>query len=194
MSVVLEPAGKGLKIVVDKAIIFIGRHPDCDVVITRSRMISRKHCAIVQVNDAFMIRDLGSTNGIRINGQRIKKEGRFHVGDTLTIGDLDYAVKQEKTPEPEKRPNRDHPQDSRDAGAIRLPLASRVIPSPFSQEIPIAIPEEEEFDPQALTANTPDSMPVVADRKNGKPLDEADSVLESDLSYADDDPHIPLSD
>jgi pSer/pThr/pTyr-binding forkhead associated (FHA) protein len=53
MQVVLEPInGKGLKIPIDKAIIFIGRHPDCDIVITRSRTISRKHCAIVQVNDS----------------------------------------------------------------------------------------------------------------------------------------------
>ena len=71
MNVFLEPvSGKGLKIPIDKAIIFIGRHPDCDVVITRSRMISRKHCALVQINDSLMIRDLGSTNGVRVNGAK----------------------------------------------------------------------------------------------------------------------------
>ncbi len=112
MNVFLEPvSGKGLKIPIDKAIIFIGRHPDCDVVITRSRMISRKHCALVQINDSLMIRDLGSTNGVRVNGERVRKEARFRTDDTVTIGDLDYVVKSVKTPEPERRLNRDHHQD-----------------------------------------------------------------------------------
>ena len=79
MNVFLEPvSGKGLKIPMDKAIIFIGRHPDCDVVITRSRMISRKHCALVQIDKSFVIRDLGSTNGVKVNGERVQKEARFH--------------------------------------------------------------------------------------------------------------------
>ncbi len=104
MSVFLEPvSGKGLKIPVDKAILFIGRHPDCDVVITRSRMISRKHCALVQINDSLVIRDLGSTNGIRVNGEKVRREVRVKPGDTVTIGDLDYVVKSVKAPEPERR-------------------------------------------------------------------------------------------
>src|SRR5580658_741937 len=121
MTVFLEPvSGKGVKIPMDKAIIFIGRHPDCDVVITRSRMISRKHCALVQIEKSFMIRDLGSTNGVKVNGQRVPKEAHFTPGDTVTIGDIDYLVRAVKTPEPERRANRDHPQDARAAGAVPL--------------------------------------------------------------------------
>ena len=121
MQVVLEPInGKGLKIPIDKAIIFIGRHPDCDIVITRSRTISRKHCAIVQVNDSLVMRDLGSTNGVRVNGKRVQKEARFTAGDTVTFGDIEYNVRKIKAIEPEKRANRDHPQDARAGGAIPL--------------------------------------------------------------------------
>ena len=75
MQVVLEPVnGKGLKIPVDKAIIFIGRHPECDVVITRSRTISRKHCAIVQVNDSLVLARSGEYQ--RCAGQRQAREKR----------------------------------------------------------------------------------------------------------------------
>ena len=126
MSVFLEPvSGKGLKIPIDKAIIFIGRHPDCDIVITRSRMISRKHCALVQINDSLVIRDLGSTNGIRVNGEKVRREVRVKPGDTVTIGDLDYVVKSVKAPEPERRANREHHQDARSAGVDTL--AGRVV-------------------------------------------------------------------
>jgi pSer/pThr/pTyr-binding forkhead associated (FHA) protein len=158
MQVVLEPInGKGLKIPVDKAIIFIGRHPDCDVVITRSRTISRKHCAIVQVNDSLVLRDLGSTNGVRVNGKLVKKEARFTTGDTVTLGDLEYNVKKIKAVEPEKRANRDHPQDARAGGAIPLRVQS-----PFSQEVPVAIPDDESFDLEESNGDTPDSMPEMS--------------------------------
>jgi len=167
MNLFLEPVtGKGLKIPVDKAIIFIGRHPDCDVVITRSRMISRKHCAIVQINDTLVIRDLGSTNGVRVNGQRVRKEQRFAHGDRLTIGDIDYVVKGTRSSEPERRDNRNHPQDARAAGASPPRVTpAHGIESPFSREVPVAIPEDEEFEPESTEGDTPDSFPVVQERK-----------------------------
>jgi pSer/pThr/pTyr-binding forkhead associated (FHA) protein len=163
MHVVLEPVnGKGLKIPIDKAIIFIGRHPDCDVVITRSRTISRKHCAIVQVNDTLVLRDLGSTNGVRVNNKIVKKEAPFTAGDTVTFGDIEYKVKKVKSPEPEKRPNRDHPQDARAAGAIPLRAESAQVPSD-SQDVPVAVPEEEEvFDAEEVDGDTPDSMAEIS--------------------------------
>jgi predicted component of type VI protein secretion system len=162
MQVILEPVnGKGLKIPIDKAIIFIGRHPECDIVITRSRTISRKHCAIVQVNNSLVLRDLGSTNGVRVNGKRVKKEARFTAGDTVMLGDIEYNVKKIKTVEPEKRPNRDHPQDARAGGAI--PLRARIVtPSDLSQEVPVPIAEDESFDSDEANADTPDSMPEIS--------------------------------
>ncbi len=158
MQVVLEPVnGKGLKIPIDKAIILIGRHPDCDIVITRSRTISRKHCAVVQVNNSLVLRDLGSTNGVRVNGKLVKKEARFTAGDTVTFGDIEYNVKKIKSVEPEKRANRDHPQDARAGGAI--PLRAESIPvADDSQEVPVPIPEDESFDAEEGSGDTPDSM------------------------------------
>jgi len=158
MQVVLEPInGKGLKIPIDKAIIFIGRHPDCDIVITRSRTISRKHCAIVQVNDSLVLRDLGSTNGVRVNGKRVKKEARFTAGDTVMFGDIEYNVRKIKAIEPEKRPNRDHPQDARAGGAI--PLRAEVASAADdSQEVPVPVRDDESFEGEESTSDTPDSM------------------------------------
>jgi predicted component of type VI protein secretion system len=81
----------GPSILLDKPILLLGRHPECDIQID-SRKISRRHCCIAQVNDYLVVRDLGSTNGVRINGIRVQ-EGRLKVGDELTIGGSRYKVR-----------------------------------------------------------------------------------------------------
>ena len=80
----------GPSILLDKPILLLGRHPECDIQID-SRKISRRHCCVAQVNDYFVVRDLGSTNGLRINGVRVL-EGRLTRGDELTIGTTRYEV------------------------------------------------------------------------------------------------------
>jgi predicted component of type VI protein secretion system len=80
----------GPSILVDKPILLIGRHPECDIQID-SRKISRRHCCIAQVNDYLVVRDLDSTNGIRINGVRVI-EGKLRTGDELTVGNHRYQV------------------------------------------------------------------------------------------------------
>src|SRR5437868_303301 len=80
----------GPNILLDKPILLLGRHPECDVQID-SRKISRRHCCVAQVSDYLVVRDLGSTNGVRINGVRVL-EGRLNEGDELTIGTLRYQV------------------------------------------------------------------------------------------------------
>src|SRR3954464_9708597 len=82
---------EGPNILLDKPILLLGRHPECDIQID-SRKISRRHCCIAQVADYLLVRALGSTNGIRINGIRIQ-EGRLHPNDELTIGNSRYKVK-----------------------------------------------------------------------------------------------------
>jgi predicted component of type VI protein secretion system len=81
---------EGPNIPLDKPIVLIGRHQECDIQIP-SRKISRRHCCVAQVYDYLVVRDLGSTNGVRINGTRAV-EGRLHPGDELTIGNLSYRV------------------------------------------------------------------------------------------------------
>src|SRR5947209_5683412 len=90
MPAQLVALNDGPTILVDKPILLLGRHPECDVQID-SRKISRRHCCIAQVNDYLVVRDLDSTNGVRINGVRVV-EGRLHAGDELTVGNHRYQV------------------------------------------------------------------------------------------------------
>src|SRR6059058_1996932 len=96
MPAQLVALGDGPSILLDKPILLLGRHPECDVQID-SRKISRRHCCLAQVNDYLVVRDLDSTNGIRINGIRVA-EGRLHSGDELTIGNSRYQVTWDDNP------------------------------------------------------------------------------------------------
>jgi pSer/pThr/pTyr-binding forkhead associated (FHA) protein len=87
----LVALSEGASIQLDKAILLVGRHQECDIQIP-SRKISRRHCCIAQVNDHLVVRDLCSTNGIRINGVRVS-EGRLNHGDELTIANYRYEVR-----------------------------------------------------------------------------------------------------
>src|SRR3954449_13624437 len=92
----------GPNLLLDKPILLLGRHPECDIQID-SRKISRRHCCIAQVSDYLVVRDLGSTNGIRINGVRVN-EGRLVAGDELTIGSHRYQVTWDSRPDSPPRP------------------------------------------------------------------------------------------
>jgi pSer/pThr/pTyr-binding forkhead associated (FHA) protein len=50
-----------------------------------------QHCIVAQDGDVLRIRDLGSTNGIRINGEKLV-EGVMKPGDELTIGAFVYKI------------------------------------------------------------------------------------------------------
>ena len=93
---------EGLKILVDKPILLLGRDPECDVQFD-SRKISRRHCCIAQIRDQLVVRDLGSTNGVRINGVRVV-EGYLKAGDELTVGSHRYVVRWEAAPPGPGRP------------------------------------------------------------------------------------------
>src|SRR5437899_3348486 len=86
----LVALSEGPSILLDKPILLIGRHQECDIQLP-SRKISRRHCCIAQVDKYLVVRDLSSTNGIRINGKRVT-EGKLDPGDELTIGNYRYRI------------------------------------------------------------------------------------------------------
>jgi predicted component of type VI protein secretion system len=86
----LVALSEGPNIILDKPIMLIGRHQECDIQIP-SRKVSRRHCCIAQVDDHLVVRDLCSTNGIRLNGVRVN-EGHLKAGDELTIGNYRYQI------------------------------------------------------------------------------------------------------
>ena len=91
MPICLTPHLDGDPINLDKAILLVGRHPSCDIILVSSRKVSRIHCCIAQAGNRLLIRDLGSTNGVSVNGANIE-ESEIHLGDEVVIGDLKFVV------------------------------------------------------------------------------------------------------
>ncbi len=90
MPIHLLSLADGPSILLDKPILLFGRHQECDVQLN-SKKVSRRHCCLAQVDDYLVIRDLGSTNGVKINGERVT-EGKIRMGDELIIGNFRYQV------------------------------------------------------------------------------------------------------
>lgn len=90
MSARLVAVDEGPDIPLDRAMIVVGRHPQCDARLDSLR-VSRHHCCMTQEHGEVLVRDLGSTNGIRINGQRVEF-GRLRPGDELSIAHIRYRL------------------------------------------------------------------------------------------------------
>jgi pSer/pThr/pTyr-binding forkhead associated (FHA) protein len=74
----------------DRAVVVVGRHRRCDVRVASPR-VSRRHCCLALDRDGVLVRDLGSTNGTRINGRRVE-EGVLRPGDELSIAHCRYQL------------------------------------------------------------------------------------------------------
>ena len=81
---------EGPDIPLDRAMLVVGRHPQCDTRLDSIR-VSRRHCCMSPDGDGIVVRDLGSTNGIRINGRRVEM-GRLRPGDELSIAHIRYRL------------------------------------------------------------------------------------------------------
>jgi pSer/pThr/pTyr-binding forkhead associated (FHA) protein len=58
----------GLEFVLDKSVVLVGRAAECDIVIDH-RSVSGEHARVVFENGHFIVYDLGSTNGVRVNSE-----------------------------------------------------------------------------------------------------------------------------
>ena len=63
----------------------IGRSRDCDIVLEDTG-ISRRHAEIRPTRDGWEIEDLGSTNGVLVNGVQVHGREPLHGGETIEFG------------------------------------------------------------------------------------------------------------
>src|SRR5580658_254064 len=74
-----------------KDLILVGRDEDCDIRLDH-KSISKIHCVIVKTDGLLLLRDLGSTNGTRVNGQRIRRAALL-PNDTLAVATRRFQVR-----------------------------------------------------------------------------------------------------
>jgi pSer/pThr/pTyr-binding forkhead associated (FHA) protein len=88
---VAEPKRRAVMIVDGKRLVVptggavIGRSRDSDIVLADSN-VSRRHAQISPAPGGWTVEDLGSTNGVRVNGRAVNGRQAIRSGDQLEIG------------------------------------------------------------------------------------------------------------
>lgn len=136
----------------DKPIVLIGRHPDCDAVIQDSGKVSRRHCCVAHADDRFVIRDLGSMNGIRVNGVAVPFAD-LNPGDEVSVGDVQFLFERGVPAARAKRTANAAPDapGSNPTAASRSAVSpsAKVVREPSSQPV-AGVPELKETPPREL--------------------------------------------
>ena len=76
---------EGRRLVVGRTGATIGRSRDCDIVLGDGN-VSRRHAEVLPTEDGWSVSDLGSTNGVVVNGRRISGATALKAGDRIEVG------------------------------------------------------------------------------------------------------------
>lgn len=71
MKAELVPANGDSPIPISRDVTVVGRRAGCDVVINHAPL-SKRHCVLVRTDGLLIVRDLATTNGTKVNGQRVR--------------------------------------------------------------------------------------------------------------------------
>jgi Protein of unknown function (DUF3662)/FHA domain len=85
----------GQQLAIAKQRVVLGRSRDCDIQLTDPN-VSRRHAELRQEGSSFWIVDLDSTNGIEVNGRRVKR-AKLADGDTVILGTTALTFSRERS-------------------------------------------------------------------------------------------------
>jgi hypothetical protein len=85
--------GEGRRTPLAGARAVIGRSRDCEIVLSDPN-VSRRHAEVVPDDGGWWVIDLGSTNGIKVNGARAER-AELRPGDVITLGLTDLTFELE---------------------------------------------------------------------------------------------------
>lgn len=89
----LQPVGGGDAIPLLRDVLTLGRRESCDICL-RFPNISGLHAQLSFRNGYWYIRDMNSTNGVKVQGMRVQ-EKLLHPRDEITIGKRKYIIEYE---------------------------------------------------------------------------------------------------
>jgi hypothetical protein len=78
----------GRRMGLGEAAVTIGRMPDCDIVVADPKT-SRRHAEVRPVGNGFVVVDLDSTNGTRVNGTVVRQQP-LADGDRIGVGATEF--------------------------------------------------------------------------------------------------------
>ncbi len=71
--------------------VILGRSRDCGCVLAEPS-VSRRHAELRRDGERWLLRDLGSRNGTRVNGVRLLDEAEVGPGDRVSFGDARFRL------------------------------------------------------------------------------------------------------
>jgi pSer/pThr/pTyr-binding forkhead associated (FHA) protein len=90
MRAQLIPLDGGAPVEIAKDMTLVGRREDVDLRLEH-KSVSKLHCIIVKTDGLLLVRDLGSTNGTRVNGTRVRRAALL-PNDQLNIASYRFKV------------------------------------------------------------------------------------------------------
>jgi len=75
----------------DGSLFSIGRDASCDLMIA-DMTVSRVHARLERTPDGWLLTDLASTNGTRVNGWRVRGQVPVRAGDLVSFGTAEYSL------------------------------------------------------------------------------------------------------
>jgi pSer/pThr/pTyr-binding forkhead associated (FHA) protein len=90
MKAELVPENGDPPIPIVRDVTVIGRHESCDVVISAVGL-SKRHCVVVRTDGLLVIRDLATTNGTKVKGQRVRWAALLPE-DRISLGGYKFRV------------------------------------------------------------------------------------------------------
>src|SRR5437762_13581958 len=86
----LVPLDGGSAIDVARDLTLVGRKEDCDLRLDH-KSVSKLHCVVVKTDGLLLVRDVGSTKGTRVNGQRVRRAALL-PNDQVMIASSKFKV------------------------------------------------------------------------------------------------------
>jgi adenylate cyclase len=156
----LVPQGGGDSIPLEREMLLVGRRDSCDIRLPFPN-ISGMHCELKYSEGYWTIRDLNSTNGIKVNSERVLKK-LLHPGDEVMIGKRKFTIQYEM------------PAGRRAMEEVEEDIMSQSLLERAGLEKPKQRKEEERPTPakdSRPSENGPTSASVKEDKRPIKPLD-----------------------
>jgi pSer/pThr/pTyr-binding forkhead associated (FHA) protein len=194
MKAELVPENGEPPIPITRDLVVVGRRDYCDIVIDHSSL-SKRHCVLLKTDGLLVIRDLISTNGTKVKGQRIRWAALL-PDDRITLGT--YRLRVYLGPDDTPSPSELHRERAQKRGAVPYaapapsdavhskastgagttqgnsrPAHIRSFPEPSPLELPIHLSDDDRA--AGIKDSPDDDMPLMA-----IVLDDDDEVIDLD--------------
>jgi len=149
MKAELVPENGDSPIPITRDVTIVGRRGYCDVVVDH-HSLSKRHCVLVKTDGLLVIRDLATTNGTKVKGQRVRWAALL-PDDRITLGSYKMRVYlgPDDVPGPSESPAKraamiKSARAAESKSASRAPGASNPGATPVVPSSPILLDDEED--------------------------------------------------